>query len=144
MCRKNILSTYRDEGLGKTAQLLKMHTALLAEDLNLILSSYFGEFTSAHDSSSTDPALSSGFCEHHTHMHTHIQQYIYIIMWFWQRIYVRFSSKTCLLSIIFNSSTGGSDALFWLLWVLHSRAQHTHIKTHSHTYSFVVLAEDIL
>lgn len=58
---------------GKIVQLLKMHTALLAEDLNSILSSYFGEFTSAHDSSSTEPTLSSGFCEHHTHMHTHIQ-----------------------------------------------------------------------
>ena len=59
--------------IGKIVQLLKMHTALLAEDLNSILSSYFGEFTSAHDSSSTEPTLSTGFCEHHTHMHTHIQ-----------------------------------------------------------------------
>lgn len=59
--------------IGKIVQLLKMHTALLAEDLNSIPSSYFGEFTSAQDSSSTEPTLSSGFCEHHTHMHTHIQ-----------------------------------------------------------------------
>lgn len=73
VCAKKTFSLHVKIGLGKIVQLLKMCTAFLAQVLNLILSSYFGEFTSAPDSSSTESTLSSGFCEHHTHMHTHIQ-----------------------------------------------------------------------